>query len=667
SIRAFIKYAIREKMLESYTKGKDISEVLRDNSMSTMLLVTYTQTEGRGYLLSLLQPCLQRLQAIVKDCEIDPLRVDPDRIAVNRQNLHTACRVILDTVIEAKGRMPFALQAMCALIRKEVIRLWQISISYNQHLADPTRKRCKSYDFRTRSRMPQAGGPPGHPTTAGTREGSSAMVDTTCTPNAALSSHPPLVNLSDRHQRFSNLDLPVLDDAAVSGDFADDLTRQLQTILEESAHYRQSSWAATSTTASDRFSVESPVALEFLSRCHSTAADRKSAALRKRLTQKATFDSPDSEVEFNAIEKVLGTLLFIRFLIPTMTAPEISGLPPEPSSKARRGFVLCAKVLAALCNGIEFGSKEGYMFCMNPFLRESRPKLRRYLQEICTVSDPNQPMSTGGTASTGPVGNAKRISGDVLARFSRELRINPNMDVSDYLAQHLESAFSIDDFETRCSLHLGENLGLVDPSIHSRPSRVSSQSHDSFDSGTTHGSTGTALGSFGSISTIATATTHGMSASNADAYSEDDLLLFVYHNIDNLITDCAARSQGTDDWPEIDRDLQELREVLGNFTPELQYLQYTMGTGRRTNGGWFSGIPPATHNTTLGLHSKSGSHVNATTAEERYHSHRHNSEPLTPLSNSPDFLRMKSPFTALTFANVFKGWNRSADSPPPYS
>ncbi|KAJ1968897.1 hypothetical protein IWQ62_000964, partial [Dispira parvispora] len=31
TMQSFIKYAIREKMLESYTKGKDISEVLRDN------------------------------------------------------------------------------------------------------------------------------------------------------------------------------------------------------------------------------------------------------------------------------------------------------------------------------------------------------------------------------------------------------------------------------------------------------------------------------------------------------------------------------------------------------------------------------------------------------------------------------------------------------------
>ncbi|KAJ1980225.1 hypothetical protein H4R33_005536 [Dimargaris cristalligena] len=602
SIQAFIKYAIREKMLESYTKGKDISEVLRDNSMSTLLLVTYTQTEGRPYLLSLLQPCLQQLQSIIKDCEIDPFRVSPGMIDRNRDNLHTACRLILDTVINARQHMPTPLQDMCALIRKEVIRLWQISVSYTHQLGDHKRNRCKSYDFRIKPLPPAPDSPRG-------------ILGRGLGPSEGGRSPDEVA-----YHRFSQIDLPVFNPGTVSDDFASDMTKHLQSILEESANYRLSSWAASAK--SERFTLESPVSLEFLSTRHSTLSPITSGGgggvtspglgLGSRSSvgtnSMRLINPPESDIDFNAIEKVLGTLLFIRFVIPTMTSPESAGLPPEPSSRARRGFVLCGKVLAALCNGIEFGSKENYMGCMNPFLREARPKLRQYLQRVCTT-----PCSDETTKS----------AHKPKKRMSEVLKISPYMDMADVLAQHLESAFSMDDFDARCSLSLGENLGLGASGSQSSTlsSRLSYNSSESLDSGTTKSSHSTAAN---------------------ETHSEDHLLVFLYQNLEILVTDCRNRYAGGDDcWPDLQQDLRELKYSFDRFGPELEYLVFTHTgetPGRRLGHDHCN--PP----------SDDSGHDNGYSV-------------LTPHSGSPDF-RLKSPFTSLTFPNVFRSRNRSVGSPP---
>ncbi|KAJ1660250.1 hypothetical protein IWQ61_000810 [Dispira simplex] len=562
TMQSFIKYAIREKMLESYTKGKDISEVLRDNSMSTLLLVTCTQTEGRQYLLNTLQPCLQKLQPIIKDCEIDPARIAPEKAAQNQANLHQACRTLLDAIIQSKDQLPLPLRSMCALIRKEVIRLWQISVSYSQHNADPARKRHKSYQY-----LPSSQG-----TLSTTHTGSSPV---------PLNPDEPLDESEPRFYRFSNMDLPQFDESIVGNDFADDLTKHLMSILERSTHSPLGTATPSPAASTGRFSIESPVAPSFLSRSQNSRPASKAMGGRVRSVGLPSTHLSEPE-EFNAIEKVMGTLLFIRFIIPAMTSPETFGLPPEPSSRARRGYVLCAKVIAALCNGIQFGSKESYMSCMNSFLRESRPKVRPYLQHICLSGDSRSlRRSHKGTPS---------------------LHIHPDMNLTDYLTQHLESAFSIDDFDTRCSLNLGENLGLD-----SRPSYTSASSSESMD--------------FRSL----------RNPRRADGSGEDDLLLFVYQNIDTLISDCASRSQDTDNWAEIEQDLRELRKMLGNFSPELEYLYY-LKTGA---------LCVSTDTTAVASSTQSGS--------------IEHDDLLTPLtSHSTDALSLKSPFPALSLGKALR-------------
>ncbi|KAJ2383305.1 hypothetical protein GGI23_007168 [Coemansia sp. RSA 2559] len=85
---------------------------------------------------------------------------------------------------------------------------------------------------------------------------------------------------------------------------------------------------------------------------------------------------------FTPVETVISMLIFVRFFIPILTAPDAYGLDVKMSPANRRGLLLCAKVLAVLCNGVSFGTKETYLMPMNGLIKEYRPKLRHYLHAI---------------------------------------------------------------------------------------------------------------------------------------------------------------------------------------------------------------------------------------------------------------------------------------------
>ncbi|KAJ1949875.1 hypothetical protein EC988_004594 [Linderina pennispora] len=89
---------------------------------------------------------------------------------------------------------------------------------------------------------------------------------------------------------------------------------------------------------------------------------------------------------FSPVETVISMLLFVRFFIPILTAPDTYDIDIELSPAHRRGLLLCAKVMAVLCNGMSFGSKEPCLSPMNSLIREYRPKLRRYLHSISSIS-----------------------------------------------------------------------------------------------------------------------------------------------------------------------------------------------------------------------------------------------------------------------------------------
>jgi hypothetical protein len=90
-------------------------------------------------------------------------------------------------------------------------------------------------------------------------------------------------------------------------------------------------------------------------------------------------------------EKVVGSFVFLRFLIPGiikltagMTSPEGAGIETEKiTPDIRRGLVLCGKMLASLCNDVEFGHKDSALIPCNEFLVPYRQTMKNFLKECC--------------------------------------------------------------------------------------------------------------------------------------------------------------------------------------------------------------------------------------------------------------------------------------------
>jgi len=54
----------------------------------------------------------------------------------------------------------------------------------------------------------------------------------------------------------------------------------------------------------------------------------------------------------------------------------------------KRNFILVAKVIQALSNGVQFGDKEKWMMPINSYLEKQNTKLRSFFHEITDVSIP---------------------------------------------------------------------------------------------------------------------------------------------------------------------------------------------------------------------------------------------------------------------------------------
>lgn len=85
----------------------------------------------------------------------------------------------------------------------------------------------------------------------------------------------------------------------------------------------------------------------------------------------------------NAKYTAVGAFVFLRFFCPAIVAPEAEGLVSvAPTKEMRRGLLLIAKIIQNLANNILFGTKEPYMFALNPFLVQNIHLVTGFLREI---------------------------------------------------------------------------------------------------------------------------------------------------------------------------------------------------------------------------------------------------------------------------------------------
>ncbi|SPQ94881.1 unnamed protein product (mitochondrion) [Plasmodiophora brassicae] len=86
--------------------------------------------------------------------------------------------------------------------------------------------------------------------------------------------------------------------------------------------------------------------------------------------------------------RIVGGLLFLRFLNPSVVDPSLSEPNPGPlPPRTRRNLIMVAKVLQNLSNGVLFGEKEAYMIRLNDYLRDRLPSVVEFFDRITGIAE----------------------------------------------------------------------------------------------------------------------------------------------------------------------------------------------------------------------------------------------------------------------------------------
>jgi len=102
---------------------------------------------------------------------------------------------------------------------------------------------------------------------------------------------------------------------------------------------------------------------------------------------KHVFDETSKKFEEHDAYKAMGAFFFLRFVCPSLMAPQLYGLlKMPPHSIAQRQLVLLAKVLQNLANDTLPGKKEGYMAKLDEFITSNQDALRRFYDNIIAHS-----------------------------------------------------------------------------------------------------------------------------------------------------------------------------------------------------------------------------------------------------------------------------------------
>lgn len=89
-----------------------------------------------------------------------------------------------------------------------------------------------------------------------------------------------------------------------------------------------------------------------------------------------------------AIKNIVGGFLFLRFICPAITAPQLYGLTDAPPSSAnRRVLVLVTKLLFNSSTSVYFESKQAHLMPLNKFIEENSPRLELLFQHLTSPKE----------------------------------------------------------------------------------------------------------------------------------------------------------------------------------------------------------------------------------------------------------------------------------------
>ncbi|KAJ2321030.1 hypothetical protein IWW52_000999 [Coemansia sp. RSA 2704] len=367
--------------------------VLRDNNLATMLVVCYLQQTCRSYLVSILQPVMSAIEPYVSSCELDPMRLDKNDVGTtsrNSYNLYCVCRSVLDAVFSAGKHAPPEMRRLCTLIRRRIEDTWDMpalppptpsakpKVSPNKELPQLPILELNDWEKDLKSTVQ-----------VDIMNDIKAALDAWLEkPDAAISSDSASTDLPMP---------PAKPKESTEDGYCSETRRSIVNLMSSS--FTRSEGLDTSLSIKNgelARAAEKPRLSQVKDTWRQTQSPRKhmSPSMSSRFSKHASKRYSGSY--FTPVETVISMLIFVRFFIPILTSPEAYGLVEEKISPSnRRGLLLCAKVLAVLCNGVSFGSKEPYLMPMNGLIREYRPKLRQFLQAISSGVDQDSESTAG--------------------------------------------------------------------------------------------------------------------------------------------------------------------------------------------------------------------------------------------------------------------------------
>ncbi|KAI8895410.1 hypothetical protein BC833DRAFT_162530 [Globomyces pollinis-pini] len=373
-------------------RSRDLADITRDNGLVTMLLIAYARQEGSSFLNQSITQPLKSILPLLADCEIDPQKIHlqpPNnttqdintKLLSNRHNLQLACQQLFITIFDFSKKPPPKLLSMCHFLSKSVDEVLKMEIKV---IPLPAFQIDRSTSVSSHMGKDELG-----------RKGS---------------------RLGNKKRTISqNLQLPMNllgATPAVSTALATSNTSVAQPSVAE-GRLSKSITVSTNLGISNPPLSNSAAVMTTENSINSQAFDQSVGVLNRNGTNQSKANTPTASTDLspenktmsptlevaeptNSVanlgnlsisDKVVGSFMFLRFIIPAITSPESNAAFTEKlSPHVRRGLVLCGKLLTSLCNDNEFGHKDLNLMEFNGFLVPYRQSMKGFL-EMCSAED----------------------------------------------------------------------------------------------------------------------------------------------------------------------------------------------------------------------------------------------------------------------------------------
>ncbi|ORY40353.1 hypothetical protein BCR33DRAFT_719358, partial [Rhizoclosmatium globosum] len=450
-------------------KEKDLNDILRDNSITTMLLTTYIRQNGAHFLHHTIPKTIESLFPILNNCEMDPLKMKhvseqndvlAEVLAKNQVHLVTVCTTLVthregQMMASPTGSFPgtprkMSMGSLHNLLPLDIQRPFRTKSSASLdihkhplstgHLPHPqsNHSSSRSSSGRSRSSSAAATSTPHSiapslddqntsqtsdksaedftaPTT--TRRGTVTVtlekLSAASRPSLDSQATPPMGSLEagvdgkvGSPPAASNLQINII--GAPIGEYAflkredvevdckseegkgeedgkgvDGLKLGKQETELSTVTLAHSSSGLSVATVGTGVHLSLP-----LSRKSSLKTNGRS--LKQKQTLASANGATENDGSLSLIEKVIGSLLFLRYLVPSIS--------PKRLNFGWKG-------LTAASNGVEFGVKEDYMMPLNTNLKEYRYRIKEFVDTLLFEQTPPISPSSSSTKSHSPLPN----------------------------------------------------------------------------------------------------------------------------------------------------------------------------------------------------------------------------------------------------------------------